>query len=74
MKLRLALVILLIALWPAPTDARDDRRVSVAVLDMGGTAAAARVTEQLSKALASLKVKGTQLVLLDRGMSAAAAG
>jgi len=74
MKFRLALVILLVTLWPAPSaDARDDRRVSVAVLDTGGTPTAARVTERLSKLLASLKIKGTTLALLDRGMSAAAA-
>lgn len=75
MKFRLALFILLIALWPAPSaDARQTmRRVSVAVLEMGGTPTAARVTERLSKLLASLKIKGTTLALLDRGMSAAAA-
>ena len=74
MKFRLALVTLLVTLWPAPpADARDDRRVSVAVLDTGGTPTAARVTERLSKLLASLKIKGTALALLDRGMSAAAA-
>ena len=50
MKLRPALVILLlIALWPAhDVHAQDDRRVRVAVLDMGGTPTAARVTESLS--------------------------
>lgn len=47
--------------------------MSVAVLDMGGTPTAARATERLSKLLAALKVKGTTLALLDRGMSAAAA-
>lgn len=74
MKFRLALFILFVALWTAPTaNARDERRVSVAVLDMGGTPSAARVTERLSKLLASLKIKGTTLALLDRGMSAAAA-
>ena len=74
MKFRPALAILLVTLWPAPpADARDDRRVSVAVLDTGGTPTAARVTERLSKLLASLKIKGATLALLDRGMSAAAA-
>ena len=74
MKFRLSLVILLFTLWPAPSaDARDDRRVSVAVLDMGGTPTAARVTERLAKLLASLQIKGTTLARLDRGMSAAAA-
>lgn len=75
MKFRLALFILLIALWPAPSAvARQTmRRVSVAILEMGGTPTAARVTERLSKLLASLKIKGTTLALLDRGMSAAAA-
>lgn len=73
MKLRLALFVLLVALWPAAADAREDRRVSVAVLDMGGTPTAERVTGRLSKLLAALKIKGTALALLDRGMSAAAA-
>jgi TonB family protein len=63
---------MLLALCPSAA-ARDDRRVSVAVLDMGGTPTAARVTERLSRALASLKIKGTTLALLDRGMGAAAA-
>jgi TonB family protein len=75
MKLRLTLVIFLMLLWPAHTavTARDDRRVSVAVLDVGGTPTAQHVTERLTKVLASLKIKGTVLVLLDRGMSTAAA-
>lgn len=74
MKFRLALVILCIALSPAPpTSAQENRRVSVAVLEMGGTPTAARVTERLSKLLAALKIKGASLALLDRGMSAAAA-
>jgi TonB family protein len=74
MKFRLALFVLLSALWPAhAAAARDERRVSVAVLDMGGTPTAARVTERLSKVMASLKIKGTTLALLDRGLSAAAA-
>ena len=74
MKFRLALFILFVALWPAPcARAQENRRVSVAVLDMGGTPTAARVTERLSSLLASLKIKGTTLALLDRGMSAAAA-
>jgi len=47
--------------------------VSVALLDMGGTPTASRVAERLSKALASVKVKGASLAPLDRGMSAAAA-
>jgi TonB family protein len=47
--------------------------VGVAVLDMGGTPTAARVSERLSGLLAALKIKGTTLTLLDRGMSAAAA-
>jgi TonB family protein len=74
MKLRPALVIFLIMLWPAHDGAaQENRRVSVAVLDMGGSPTAARVTERLSKLMAALKIKGTQLALLDRGMSAAAA-
>ncbi|MFL6337050.1 MAG: energy transducer TonB [Pyrinomonadaceae bacterium] len=73
MKFRLALVIFLM-LWPAHAlDARDDRRVTVAVLDLGGTPTARHVTERLTKVTASLKIKGTLLALLDRGMSTAAA-
>jgi TonB family protein len=61
-------------LWPAHAlAARDDRRVSVALLDLGGTPTARHVTERLTKVLASLKIKGTVLALLDRGMSMAAA-
>jgi TonB family protein len=75
MKLRPVLVILfLVALWPAlAAHAQDARRVRVAVLDVGDTPTAERVAERLSKLLASLKTKGAKLVLLDRGMSAAAA-
>src|ERR1044071_9648282 len=73
MKFRLALFVLLFALCPAIACARDERRLSVAVLDMGGTPAAARVTERLSKVMGSLRIKGTTLALLDRGMSEAAA-
>lgn len=72
MKFRLGLVILLVTLWPAAAAGRDDRRVSVAVLDMGSSPLAARVTERLSRLMSTLKLKGTTLVLLDRGMSAAA--
>jgi TonB family protein len=53
--------------------AQEGRRVYVAVLDMGGTAMSARVMERLSKLMTSLRIKGTTLALLDRGMSAAAA-
>jgi TonB family protein len=73
MKFRPALFVLLLALWPAHAAARDDRRVSVALLEMGGTPTAERVTQRLSKVFGSLKLKGTTLALLDRGMSAAAA-
>jgi TonB family protein len=74
MKFRLALVIFLMLLWPAHAlNARDDRRVSVAVLDLGDTPTARHVTERLTKVMASLKIKGTLLALLDRGMSTAAA-
>lgn len=52
----------------------EERRVSVAVLDMGRTPTAARVVERLSKLLASAGVGGrARLFVLDRGMSAAAA-
>jgi TonB family protein len=74
MKFRLALFILFVALSPAPRAfAQENRRVSVAVLDLGGTPTAGRVAERLTKLTASLKIKGTTLALLDRGMSAAAA-
>jgi TonB family protein len=73
MKFRPALVIFLIALWPAHAVHAQDARLSVAVLDMGGTPTAARVTERLSKLMSSLKLKGATLALLDRGMGAAAA-
>src|SRR5918997_4997239 len=72
MKFRPALFVLLFALCPARA-AADERRVSVGLLDMGGTPTAARVAERLSKLMSSLKIKGTRLALLDRGMSAAAA-
>lgn len=75
MKFRLPFLILLIALWPAPSaDARQTlRRVRVAVLDMGSSPMAAHVAERLSMLMSTLKLKGTTLVLLDRTMSAAAA-
>ena len=72
MKFRPALFVLLFALCHARA-AADERRVSVAVLDMGDTPTAARVAERLSKVMSSLKIQGTTLALLDRGMSAAAA-
>jgi TonB family protein len=50
------------------------RRVSVAVLDMGGTETGARVTERLAKLLASAgAARGAGLSLLDRDQSRAAA-
>jgi TonB family protein len=74
MKSRVAPFILLMALWPAPAaEAREDRRVRLAVLDMGGTTTAERVADRLSGLMASLKLKGTALAVLDRGMGAAAA-
>ena len=72
MKFRVALAVLFIALCHGRA-AADERRVSVGLLDMGGTPTAARVAERLSKLMSSLKVKGATLALLDRGMSAAAA-
>jgi TonB family protein len=52
----------------------QERRVSVAVLDMGGTTAGARVAERLAKLLAASEANGqTRLALLDREMSRAAA-
>ena len=69
----LMLLLLVLALWPAHAAAREGRRVSVAVLDMGGSPTAARVAERLSKLLASARPGGTALALQDRGMSGAAA-
>jgi len=74
MLIRTGLVLLLLlALWPAHAAARDAQRVSVAVLDMGGSPTAARVTERLTKLLVSHVTPETKLAVLDRGMSAAAA-
>ena len=76
MYLRPAFALLLVALSFAlspPRAATQGRRVSVAVLDMGGSPIAARVAERLTRLFASFTIKGTKLVLLDRGMSAAAA-
>jgi TonB family protein len=71
-------VVLLSALCAAAQE-RETRRVSVAVLDMGESATAARVAERLAKLIASRELpaprepKGTRFAVLDRGMSAAAA-
>jgi TonB family protein len=73
MKLRLALVILLIALCPAPADAREVLPLTVAVLDVGSSVAAARVAERLTKMLASVNRTDRKLTVLDRGLSRAAA-
>ena len=54
------------------TAAGRERRVSVAVLDMGATEAGARASERLAKAIASARAGG-RLALLDREMSRAAA-
>ena len=73
MKFRLALALLFVALAPAPpARAQETRRVSVAVLDMGGTETGARAAERLSKVLAPAKA-GASLALLDRDLSRAAA-
>jgi TonB family protein len=73
MLLRTALVfLLLVAPSAARASARETRRVTVAVLDMGSTPTGARVTERVAKLLAPLDTE-TKLVVLDRGMSAAAA-
>ncbi|MDT5294297.1 MAG: hypothetical protein QOJ76_1177 [Acidobacteriota bacterium] len=56
------------------TQAQETRRLSVAVLDLGGTGTGVRVTERLAKMLAASDARGpTRLALLDRGMSGAAA-
>ena len=74
MLLRTGLVLLLLlAPSAAYASARESRRVTVAVLDMGGSPTAARVTERLTKLFGSFAIKETTLVMLDRGMSASAA-
>jgi TonB family protein len=74
MYARPALVILLIALWPAPaTAAREVRPVTVAVLDVGGSPVASRAAERLAKVLASRIRVDARLTVLDRGLSRAAA-
>jgi TonB family protein len=55
-----------------PAQARETRRVTVAVLDMGAGATAARVAERVAKLLVPGDAE-TKLSVLDRGMSAAAA-
>jgi TonB family protein len=72
MKFPIALVLLLL-LAPAARAQDEPRRVRLAVLEVGDAPAASRVAERISKLLAALKIKGTTLSLLDRGMSAAAA-
>ncbi|HEX7957342.1 MAG TPA: hypothetical protein VF508_10395, partial [Pyrinomonadaceae bacterium] len=52
--------------------AQGQRRVTVAVLEMGQTPTAARVAERVAKLLAPADGE-TKLVVLDRGMSSAAA-
>jgi TonB family protein len=73
---RRALILFIVSfstLCPA-TWAQEERRVSVAVLDLGGTATGARVAERLGRLLASSEARGqTRLVLLDRDMGRAAA-
>ena len=64
------LILLLLALSPALAAAQEAARARVAVLDMGGTPTASRVSERLAKLLASA---GAGLAVLDRGMSNAAA-
>ena len=80
MLFRTALILLSLTLWPAQeAPARGGRRVSVAVLDMGAGATAARVTGRLAKLLATSVAAteaggaATELAVLDRGMSGAAA-
>jgi TonB family protein len=74
MKFRLALVVLCIALCPAPAAAaREERRVTLAVLDVGSSPNASRVAERLSKMLTSIVRTDIKLTVLDRGLSRAAA-
>jgi len=78
MFFRTGLVLLLLLAY-AQAPARETRRVSVAVLDMGDGQTAARVAERLAKLIASRELpaphepKGTKFAVLDRGMSTAAA-
>ena len=73
MYLRLALVLLLTALWAAAAAAREVLPVTVAVLDVGGTPVAERVAERVAKALPGSVRMDMRLTVLDRGMSRAAA-
>jgi TonB family protein len=74
MHLRLAFVLLFTLLAPALAAAQEERRVRVAVLDLGGGETAARVSERVARLLASVAATGeTKLAVLDRGMSGAAA-
>ena len=74
MNFRHALTLLTLALaLSSSSAAARERRVTVAVLDMGDSPTAARAAERLAKRLASFRVKETTLSVLDRGMSAAAA-
>ncbi|MDT5262901.1 MAG: hypothetical protein QOC61_1905 [Acidobacteriota bacterium] len=73
-RLRFILLVALISALCLATRAQEARRVSVAVLDMGGTLTGARVAERLSKLLVSSDARGqTRLALLDRDMGRAAA-
>ncbi|HEX8282533.1 MAG TPA: TonB family protein [Pyrinomonadaceae bacterium] len=73
MYFRPALTLLLLTLAFSRAAADEPRRVSVAVLEMGASPTAARVSERLTRRLAALVIKDTTLAVLDRGMSAAAA-
>jgi TonB family protein len=74
MFFRCALLLLFTALSPVFTSAQDERRVSVAVLDMSETGTGGRVAERMARLLAASEAGGqTRLALLDRGMSRAAA-
>ncbi|MFN2415662.1 MAG: energy transducer TonB [Pyrinomonadaceae bacterium] len=73
MYFRPALTLFILMLALSPARARESRRVTVAVLDMGGSPTAARAAERLTKRLASFFIKETTFSVLDRGMSAAAA-
>jgi len=72
---RIGLVVLLVASRGATclaARAQPERRVSVALLDLGASETAARVSERLSKLFAGARGK-TKFALLDRGLSRAAA-
>src|ERR1700755_1005445 len=68
----LSFAVLLFALCTFARAQEQTKRVSVAVLEMGASATAARASERVAKLLAESRV-GLRLALLDRDMARAAA-